>query len=469
METFMTGDGNRNRSQIMNKASSGLMSDESPGLTLPERLNELLNGLGIGAAHFCAQAPEDLLGLLAESPSRVASMTLVGANGQPDAFTALGPRAFWITGDRGPIGQAMQRRLGSLPSSQVCTLAGYEQFMWSDTAAERTDEVATAMLSFLAGAEKPGGATPVLAPITVNGAGEIAEVSYRAGGKGTPLILLPLGLSARQWDPLLPTLQTRHCVLVLGGPHLNPVSNLESRAASGYARMALGLLGLVEPKQDETLIEVGCGSGALLRRMLGARGTAHAIGLDVNRFLLDEARALAKREGLADGLELQEGSAEAIPYPDECFDVVFSSTVMEEVNADRMMSELVRVTKPGGSVAVIVRAVDRGQWTNAPLPAAVRQQVETSAGAGGVAAHGCADESLYTRLHDAGLANLRGGPAWVSVSPNQPWWGNVDRQVRNVLDPDAAAVWEQTIAAARVEGSPVWVARPFHCAVGTKS
>src|SRR2546422_196531 len=81
----------------------------------------------------------------------------------------------------------------------------------------------------------------------------------------------------------------------------------------------------------------------------------------------------------------REGSAEAIPLPDHSFDIVFSSTVMEEVDADRMMAELVRIAKPGGSVAVIVRAVDRGNWTNAPLPAEIRRLVEESRAAAGVA------------------------------------------------------------------------------------
>jgi hypothetical protein len=69
---------------------------------------------------------------------------------------------------------------------------------------------------------------------------------------------------------------------------------------------------------------------------------------------------------------------------------------MEEGDADRMLAELVRVTKPGGRVAVIVRAVDMPSWVNLPLSAAVRGKADQPGMvSGGVAAAGCADASLY--------------------------------------------------------------------------
>jgi hypothetical protein len=47
-----------------------------------------------------------------------------------------------------------------------------------------------------------------------------------------------------------------------------------------------------------------------------------------------------------------------------------------------MLSELVRVTKPGGRVAVIVRAMDMPWWVNLPLDAAVKASVEARMGSG---------------------------------------------------------------------------------------
>ena len=80
-----------------------------------------------------------------------------------------------------------------------------------------------------------------------------------------------------------------------------------------------------------------------------------------------EAASLARAEGLADRITFREDNAEALSLPDNSVDVSLSFTVMEEVDADRMLHEMVRVTKPGGRVGVVVRAADMELWTNLAL------------------------------------------------------------------------------------------------------
>jgi len=356
----------------------------------------------------------------------------------------------------------MAARVAERPETRVRWLEGLEEFNWTDTAAARTDELSNAMLDFFGEIER---ASP-LGSVKLSGSGEVAGVTYRAAGSGSPVVLLPLGLSAHQWDACLPALEARHCVIVLGGSHLQPVQQLEARGDGDYSAMALRLLELAKPKKGRTLIEVGCGSGALLRRIVQQTRLKSVTGLDVNTFLLREAHALARRDGLAKRLRFQEGSAESIPVADASFDIAFSSTVMEEVDADRMLAEMARIVKPGGRVAVAVRAVDRGQWTNLPLPPELRRKVE--AHSGGAADRGCADESLYRRFRDAGLRNISGGPAWSWVGPDDAWWANVEPQIRANLNTDEAATWAATLTEARAAALPVWLARPYHCAVGTK-
>jgi SAM-dependent methyltransferase len=311
-----------------------------------------------------------------------------------------------------------------------------------------------------------------LPTVSVSGTGEVAGVTYTAAGSGTPVVLLPLGLSSRQWEPVLPRLQAHHCTIVLGGKYLQPVEALEARAESDYARMALHLLDLAKPHASDALIEVGCGTGALLRRIVRYTGIARVTGLDINGFLLKEARTLAVQEGLGDRLRFEEGSAEALPFPDNAFDVVYSCTVMEEVDADRMLAELVRIAKAGGRVAVGVRAVDRGPWTNLPLPAPLKDKIERPVGAAGGAGmheHGCADASLNQRFRRAGLQAIAGGPAWAWARPADAWWqNNLEHQTRSMLTPAEDEVWLHTLQQAQADGLPVWMARPFHCAVGTK-
>jgi SAM-dependent methyltransferase len=426
-----------------------------------------LDHLGLPKAHFGLRHPVDLVGLLEHAPERVASVVLQGATGRLEPFAPVAAHTLWLLGDAGPTGQ-MRVQLEALPNAITHWIKDYPEFLWSDTAVHHTEEVASTVLRFLQRMDEED----TQPTVSMSGTGEVAGVTYTAAGSGTPVVLLPLGLSSRQWDPVLPRLQAHHCTIVLSGKYLQPVESLEARAESDYARMALHLLDLAKPDVSDALIEVGCGTGALLRRIVRYTGMERVTGLDINGFLLKEARALAVQEGLGDRLRFEEGSAEALPFPDNTFDIVYSCTVMEEVDADRMLAELVRVAKPGGRVAVGVRAVDRGQWTNLPLPVSLKEKIERAIGAAGGAgmhAHGCADESLYERFQQAGLRAIEGGPAWAWARLADAWWQyNLAHQIRSILTPAEDEVWLRTLRQAQADGLPVWMARPFHCAVGSK-
>jgi len=445
------------------------VNDMSSALSVAQRLLHVLDHLALPKAHFGLRNPADLVGLLAHAPVRVASVVLQGATGRPEAFAPVAGRTLWVLGDAGPSGQ-MRARLEERAHGVVHWLTDYPEFPWSDTAVHHTAELARTMLQFL----QQRDAVDTLPTVHGSRQGTVAGVTYRAGGRGTPLVLLPLGLSSQQWEPALPHLQAHHYTIVLGGPALQPVARLESRAEGGYTRMALQLLDLATPHRRDALIEVGCGTGALLRRFVRHTGMPRVTGLDVNGFLLKEARELAVQEGLTDRLVFVEGSAEALPVADNTFDIVYACTVMEEVDADRMLVEMVRITKPGGRVAVGVRAVDRGPWTNVPLPAALKAKLEAPRGvadSGGMSAQACADDSLYRRFQAAGLQAIEGGPAWAwnRIRPDNAWWQQgVEPQLRGSLTPTEDQAWVRALQQAQADGLPVWHAGPFHCAVGTK-
>lgn len=446
------------------------MSDISSALSVAQRLLHVLDHLGLPKAHFGLRYPLDLVGLLEHAPERVTSVVLQGATGQPEPFAPLAAHTLWLLGDAGPTGQ-MRSRLEALPHAVVHWIEDYPEFPWSDTAVDHTEEMARTMLRFLQRMD----AESALPSVSVFRTGEVAGVTYSARGSGTPIVLLPLGLASRQWEPVLPYLQAHHCTIVLGGPYLQPVARLESRAEGGYTRMALQLLDLATPHASDALLEVGCGTGALLRRIVLHTGMPWVTGLDINGFLLKEARVLATQEGLGDRLIFVQGSAEALPFPDNAFDIVYSCTVMEEVDADQMLAELVRIAKPGGRVAVGVRAVDRGLWTNLPLPAPLKAKIEAPRGAagsgGGMSAQGCADDSLYRRFHTAGLQAIKGGPAWAwnEIRPDNAWWRDgVEPQIRSILTPAEDQAWLGALRQAQADSFPVWQAGPFHCAVGMK-
>ncbi len=55
-----------------------------------------------------------------------------------------------------------------------------------------------------------------------------------------------------------------------------------------------------------------------------------------------------------------------------------SFTVMQAVDADRMLREMMRVTKPGGRIGVLANAVDRPQIINLPLRAELKAKAEAA-------------------------------------------------------------------------------------------
>jgi ubiquinone/menaquinone biosynthesis C-methylase UbiE len=129
-----------------------------------------------------------------------------------------------------------------------------------------------------------------------------------------------------------------------------------------------GLLDALAIQPGGSVLEVGCGTGVIMRELARrTAGTNRLIGRDMNPYLLREARALARRAGLLDLIDFGEGSGEALPLPDGAVDVALSSTVFEEGDAERMLAEIVRVTRPGGRIGIVVRAVDMPFWVNLSL------------------------------------------------------------------------------------------------------
>jgi ubiquinone/menaquinone biosynthesis C-methylase UbiE len=278
--------------------------------------------------------------------------------------------------------------------------------------------------------------------------------------------LFPLALAPSQWQPLLPLLAERYCTITLGGPRLGMIAHLEARARAGYLGVVRRVIDEVQLRPGDAVLEVGCGSGAIVRWLVRyTSGANRIVTVDVNRYLLREATALAAKDGVEKALEFREGNGEALPFADNHFEVTLSFTVLEEGDADRMLAEFVRVTKPGGKVAIIVRSTDMPRWVNLRLSAELKRKVEAPELLGGnVQVNGCADASLYRRLRHAGLVQITMIPQLASHTEGERLQYMQDRIVA-ALEPAEIDEWRAAVAQA--EGT-FFIAEPFHCAVGTK-
>jgi ubiquinone/menaquinone biosynthesis C-methylase UbiE len=441
------------------------MTNQSP-ILLEDRLIELMRHLGVARAHFAACMPRDWAGLLTRHKYAVASLTLMCPMGIELAPLSAGPPPLLIvTGDKGRGGLEAIRDAQKVAGARALVLANYFSPPWADPIRDRREAIGSAMREFI---ETHGlGDSNPMANLSSQ-SGECAGITYSCHGSGEPLLLMPLALSPSQWQPLIEQLSEKFRVITLGGAHLGMVAHLETRAQSSYMRVIDQLFHELDLKPGQSLLEVGCGPGAIVRRLAGrSRGANPIVAVDVNSYLMGEAAALAKREGLDGYIEFHPGDAANLPFENNRFDCTISCTVMEEGDADRMLAEFVRVTKPGGKVGSVTRSTDLPRWVNLPLGPQLKAKVESPTFFGGnVTDKGCADASLYRRMNAAGLKDVAMLPQWASHGDGERL-DYLHERIVALLKPEELTEWRAALDQAKVERT-FFIAEPFHCAVGGK-
>jgi hypothetical protein len=206
-----------------------------------ERLVQLFQHLGLERVHMAARVTADWRGLATAYPDRLASLTLVCPTGlEATPLTALAPRLLLLSGDQGAPAEAVRQVMAALPEATLITLHDYFGHTRADVLTDRTADVSTAMLAFLARMHQLHPVPPVHLPAQE---GQIEGISYRLQGAGAPLVLLPLGLAAAQWEPVLAPLSAQYCTILLGGAVLGSVASLEARGQStGYLGVVRNLI-----------------------------------------------------------------------------------------------------------------------------------------------------------------------------------------------------------------------------------
>jgi ubiquinone/menaquinone biosynthesis C-methylase UbiE len=115
------------------------------------------------------------------------------------------------------------------------------------------------------------------------------------------------------------------------------------------------LVDAADLRTGSRVLDVAGGSGNTARA--AARTGADVVSLDYVPELLERSREIARAEGLP--YETVVGDAEALPFDDASFDAVVSAVgVMFAPDHERTAAELLRVSRPGGTIAIANWAPD---------------------------------------------------------------------------------------------------------------
>jgi demethylmenaquinone methyltransferase / 2-methoxy-6-polyprenyl-1,4-benzoquinol methylase len=145
-------------------------------------------------------------------------------------------------------------------------------------------------------------------------------------------------------------------------------------------RWRVFLCSRVDAGPGDTVLDVACGTGAVAIELARRHG-CRVVGVDQSPEMLAEGRRRVTAAGLAGRIELREGRAEELPFEDGGLaGLTFTYLLRYVDDPAATMRELVRVVRPGGSIAMLEFAVPPRPlpraaweaWVRAGLPLAGR-------------------------------------------------------------------------------------------------
>ncbi|NEC89830.1 methyltransferase domain-containing protein [Streptomyces sp. SID12501] len=144
-----------------------------------------------------------------------------------------------------------------------------------------------------------------------------------------------------------PQSQPQETAVYTHGHHESVLRSHTWRTAANSAAYLLGSL-----KPHMRILDIGCGPGTITADLAALVPDGQVTGVDRAPGILDQARATAAERGLGN-VEFAVADIHALDFPDDTFCVVHAHQVLQHVGDPvRALSEMHRVTRPGGYVAV---------------------------------------------------------------------------------------------------------------------
>ncbi|MCR9111450.1 methyltransferase domain-containing protein [Marivita sp. XM-24bin2] len=133
------------------------------------------------------------------------------------------------------------------------------------------------------------------------------------------------------------------------------VSRLEERGRDArFLGMIDDYLDAVGLPEANEVLDLGCGTGVVARRIAGRSGFAgRVLGIDLAPQLVTRARALAASEGLSQATVFEVGDIRSLALEDGRFDVTVMHTLVSHLeDPGAALKEAARVTRAGGAIAL---------------------------------------------------------------------------------------------------------------------
>jgi len=117
------------------------------------------------------------------------------------------------------------------------------------------------------------------------------------------------------------------------------------------------------PADARRVLDVASGTAAVAIELVRADPARTAVGVDQSPEMLAAGRERVGRAGLSDRIELRESRAEDLPFADAEFDALTFTYLLRYVDdVPATLVELVRVVRPGGTVAMLEFGLPRRGW-----------------------------------------------------------------------------------------------------------
>jgi demethylmenaquinone methyltransferase/2-methoxy-6-polyprenyl-1,4-benzoquinol methylase len=117
------------------------------------------------------------------------------------------------------------------------------------------------------------------------------------------------------------------------------------------------------PPDARRVLDVATGTAAVATELVRADPTRTVVGVDQSPEMLAAGRDRVARAGLSERIQLQVGRAEDLAFADGEFDAVTFTYLLRYVDdVPATLRELVRVVRPGGTVAMLEFGLPRGAW-----------------------------------------------------------------------------------------------------------